>query len=161
MEKLLEGLKVVNGLAPAADRYNTNPTTDIVSLKSFQNALFLLSQVTAGTNTGTATVTIEACSDVSGTGAEAIAFDYYRNEAADTSDDFGAKTAATTAGFTTVANKTAIYAIEVKASDLPSGKPFVRAKLTEVVNDPVTGSVTILLGQGQQGNPDTLPTAIV
>lgn len=160
MKKLIEHFKVVAGLAPSVDRYDTSPTTICVSLRIFQRALFILRQKTAGTNTGTATITMEACSDKTGTGATAIPFDYYKNEAVATSDAYGALISATASGFVTTANKDAIYAVEVRASDLPRGKPFLRMKLTETVNDPVAGDVIVIMGEGQEGSPDDIPTAI-
>jgi len=159
MNRLLEQVKVVAGIAPSVDIYNATPTSDVVSLRDYQTAAFILRQKTAGTNTGTATMTIEACSDASGSNPEAIAFPYAKNEACP-ADDFGAWLAATTAGFTTTANKDAVYVAEVKGTDLPRGKPFVRAKLTEVVNDPVAGDLIILVTGGQQGDIDTLATAV-
>lgn len=159
MNRLLEEVKVVAGIAPSVDIYNATPTSDVVSLRDYQTAVFILRQKTAGTNTGTATMTLEACSDASATGAEAIAFAYAKNEACP-ADDFGAWQAATAAGFTTTANKDAVYVAEVKGSDLPRTKPFVRAKLTEVVNDPVAGDLIILVTGGQKGDIDTLATAV-
>jgi len=161
MNKILEEIKIINGLAPAADRYNSDPATDIVNAGRYDRIVFLLFQVTAGTNTGTATITIEECDDVSASNSTAIAFKYLANVAAGTSDDFGAWQTATASGFSTTANKTAIYAAEVSGADLTDGYPYVRMVLTESVDDPVTGCVLILGCNGPKGDPNTLLTAIV
>lgn len=160
MNQLIEEIKVVSGLAPSSDVYAGGVATDIISLKDYQEALFIVHQKTGGTNTGVATITIEACDDVSASATSAIAFDYFKNEAVASSDDFGSRQTVDTAGFATTANKTAIYAIPVKASDLPDGYPFVRLKAAESVNDPVLGDVLIILSKGPKANPDIAPTVI-
>lgn len=161
MNKLLEGMKIVGGVTPSADVYDSDPATDIVNTGRYDRIVFLLYQTTGGTNTGTATVTVEECDDVTPSNSTAIAFKYLANESAGTSDDFGAWQTATTAGFTTTANKTSIYAIEVSGADLTDGYPYVRVQLTETVDDPCIGGVLILAGNGPQGDPNTLLTAIV
>lgn len=159
MNRLLEKVKVVAGVAPSVDVYNANPASDVISLKDYQTAVFILRQKTAGTNTGTATITIEACDSAAAGNPEAVAFAYAKNEACP-ADAFGAWTAATTSGFVTTANKDAVYLIEVRGIDLPRGKPFVRAQLTETVNDPVAGDVIILVTDGPEAGVNVLPTAV-
>ena len=161
MHKLLEGLKIIGGLAPTADAYDGDPETDVVDMGKYDRVVFLLYQVTAGTDTGIATVTVEECDDFTPSNSTAIPFTYYENLSAGTSDDFGAAQTATASGFSTTANKTSIHAIEVKAEDLSEGFPKVRAVLTEGVDDPCTACVLILGGSAKfQGDPNTLPTAI-
>lgn len=146
MEQLgIETVKFVKGLSPAADRWNTGPSTDIVSMKNAEKLIALITQ--EGGTTGCAAVTVEACSDVSATGAVAIAFRYRAGAsgAGAGGDLMGANTAATSTGFVTTAAADAQYLIEVKASELPAGKPFVRVKCTESVNDPVNGCVSLML----------------
>src|SRR5262245_34932711 len=99
----LDTIKIVKALAPSDDVYNTNPSTDEVNMGLYDRATFLLFQKTAGTNTGTATITMRACSANDGSNAEAIAF-RYRKIPTGTSDTIGAWTTATTSGFVTTAN---------------------------------------------------------
>lgn len=158
---ILEGLKVIGGLAPDSDIYEGGPnSTDVVSLAEYERVVFALYQKTGGSNTGTATVTVEACDNFTPSNTTAIAFTYYKNESAGSADAF-TKATATTSGFVTTANKTSIYLVEVKASDLiASGYPNVRMKLTEAVDDIVIGSVLILAGQGPKRAVASLDTAI-
>lgn len=159
MSKIIETIKFVKGLAPAADRWNTNPATDIVNAALYQNVAFLVHQ--EGGTTGKATLTVEACSDVSGTGAVAIPFQYSvggTGEGAD-GDATGAVTSATAAGFDTTANADKLYIVDVDSASLPAGKPFLRLKCTEAVNDPVKGAVEILL-YGARYAGAALPSAI-
>lgn len=157
---ILETIKFVKGLAPAADRWNTDPTTDIVNTKDYRKVVFLVHQ--SGGTTGKATLTVEACSDVSATGAVAVPFLYSvgGTGAGTDGDATGAVTEATAAGFDTTANADKLYLIQVEAAALPDGKPFVRLKCTEAANDPVTGAVEILLFEGRYIGA-ALPTAIV
>ncbi len=156
---LIQTLKFVKGLAPAADRWNTNPATDIVNLANYSKCTFLVHQ--QGGTTGTATFTVEACSDVSATGATAIAYKYSvgGTGASAGGDDAGATTDAAAAGFTSTANAEKLYLIEVNAIDLPAGKNFVRLVCTEAVNDPVNGAVEIILS-GSRFAGASQPTAI-
>lgn len=125
-------------LAPAADRYNTNPATDIFHLAESAEITFLVYQ--QGGTTGKATITVEECDDVSASNSAAIAFKYRKLPT-------GAITSATTAGFDTTPNSEDIYEIYVKASDLSAGYGYVRAVLTEAANDPVNAAVIAILGE--------------
>jgi hypothetical protein len=155
---LSEEFAVINCHSAAADRYNTNPAGDYINSKYFDKISFYLSQATAGTNTGTAVVTVQAGTDASGTSAEAVEFKY-RKKTTGASAVWGTITDATTSGFTTTANEDTIYEIEVEMAKLPADKPFVTLKLTEGVNDPVTGCV-IAFGRCARYQSQTLPDAL-
>lgn len=153
---LSETTVLVKGLAPAADRFNTNPATDVVNLGLADSATFLIHY--SGGTTGKATVTVEACTAADGTGATAVPF-RYRSDTNGASDVRGAVTNATAAGVDTVPAEEHILEVEIKASELPAGSKFVRAKLTESVNDPVNGSVMILLRNPRFQGKD-MPTVL-
>lgn len=158
-EFFLESCKIVNGLAPSADLYNGTPSTDIINMENYERCTFLIFQKTSTSNTGTATITVKESDNVLGSNTTAIAFKYRKNESAGTSDTLGDLTAATTSGFTTTANKTAIYAVEVRADQLSDGYPCVKLVCTEAVNDPVIGCVLAILS-GPRIKGATLPTGI-
>ncbi len=159
MLSFAEDVKVVKGLAPAADRWNTNPATDVVSLRNYGYAVFLAHQ--QGGTTGNATFTVQGCDDVTPSNTTAVAFKYRKgaNGAGAGGDAMGAWTDATTSGFTTTAAEDAIYEILVEASTLPENRPFVRMLCTEATNDPVNGAVEILLCEPRFAGVDQ-PTAI-
>lgn len=138
---LTEEMVVFTSHAPKADLYDTSPVGQYVNAGKGGRISFLLQQKTAGTNTGTATITVLAASDTSGTGATAVPFFYRKKTTAVTSDAWGNVTAATASGFTTTANENTQYEIDVDPAALPDGKNFVALKLTETVNDPVDGAV--------------------
>jgi hypothetical protein len=155
---LSEKYAILNSHSAAADRYNTNPVGDYINTKGHDTITFLLSQATAGTNTGNATITVVAASDVSGTGAADQAFKY-RKKTTGASSVWGAVTEVASTGFTTTANEDTIYEIEIKADSLPDGKPFVALKLTETTNDPVSGCV-IAIGSGTRYQGQTIPDSL-
>lgn len=146
--------------APKADLYDTNPVGTYVKSGAGAFVRWFLQQKTAGTNTGTATVTVLAASDSSGTGATAVPFRYRKKTSGVSSDAFGAVTEVTATGFTTTANEDTIYEIELEvARGLIEGKPWVALKLTETVNDPVTGSVMGMI-DGVRNQGQNAPSAL-
>lgn len=158
---LSEFIKPLKGLAPAADRFNTSPATDWFNTENYERITFQVYH--QGGTTGKATITAREASDVSGTGAAAIAFKYRRMTTGD-SDTLGDISAATSAGIDTVPGEDTIIEIEVDARSLTDGKPFVSLLLTEAVNDPVNGAV-FAQAHGPQHNhgryvSGSMPTAI-
>lgn len=139
---LSEQMKIVKGLAPAADRFNTDPSTDVINLEGADKVTFLVYH--AGGTTGKATITVEECSSAAGSNANAIAF-RYRKLTTGASDAIGAITNAAATGVSTVAGETTIFEVEVKASELADGYNFARLVLTEGADDPVSGAVIALL----------------
>lgn len=144
---IAEQVDFIKGLAPAADRWNTGPATDIVRM-SYHNYLMALIHQEGGT-TGKATITVEACSNVSASATTAVAFKYRVGGAAATAgtgDTTGAWTDATTAGFDTTAGEEHLYLILVSGAAIAAtGYSFVRIKTVEAANDPVNGYIDLLL----------------
>ncbi len=149
-------LKISTALAPAADRFNANPATDVYNLALYGHIAFIHQQGAGAT--GTATITVEACTSAAGAGNTAIAFSYRLGDA--DGQNLGALTEVTSSGYTTVAaDENTIVIIEINAEDLPDGKPFVRLQYTEVANDPVAAGCLAVLSEGRFIG-DTLPTAV-
>jgi hypothetical protein len=156
---LQEIVKFVKGLAPAADRWDTGPATDIVRATYHNQVGFLVHQ--AGGTTGKATLTILACDDAAGTNPVAIPFKYQvgASGAGAGGDAWGAITDAAAAGFDTTPGTDRLYMLAVYSASLPANKPFVYLKSVEAVNDPVTGSVEIVLSEPRYQGSDA-PTVI-
>lgn len=153
---LSEKLKFVKGLAPAADRFNTSPATDVVSLANAELLTFLVYH--QGGTTGKGTLTVEACDDVTPSNTTAIGF-RYRRVTTGASDEIGSVSTALAAGIDTVPGEDTLIEIEIRASELPSGRPFARLKCTEAVNDPVNAAVIAILSGLRHGGV-TQPTAL-
>ena len=136
----------VNALAPDADRFNSNPATDVYSLAEYERITFVLAKGAGAT--GTATLTVESCDDVTPTTTTAVAFSY---RAQTSNDTWGAWTAATSSGFTTTAGANQVYEVTISGSELNDDDKYVRLQLTEVANDPVDAGVLAILTQPRYG----------
>ncbi len=154
MLNLLETAHFIKGLDPVADAFSGTVYSDIVNMKNFAKAAFILCKG-VGT-TGTSTITVEACDDVSGSNVTAIPFRY---RAITSNDTQGALTQATTSGFTTTAGSSQMYLIEADENAMgASGYQYVRLKAVEVVDSPVLGGIAIALHGKRQSD---VTTAIV
>ena len=129
----------VHGLAPVADAFaGATVNSDVV--KANCEAVLFMVYKGVGT-TGTSTVTVEACDDVTPSNTTTVPF-YYRSNTS--SDTWGAWTSAAAAGFTTTAGSNHIYQIWVDAAELAEeGYEYVRLDMAEVADDPVLGGILI------------------
>lgn len=139
IKSFLEEHFPVTVLEPDADRYNADPATDVVSFSKFRTWTFIIMEGAGGT--GTTTVTLEECDDVVPTTTNAIAFTY---QVASTHGVWGAPTAATAAGYATVAGANKSIAITVDADELADGSPYARLQTTELVDGAVDASIVAI-----------------
>jgi hypothetical protein len=138
---------LIKGLDPVADAFAGTVTSDVVNMKGSGNVVFIVYKG-VGT-TGTSTVTVEACSDVTPSATSAVPFKYRAITSGDTP---GALTDATSSGFATTAGSSQVYVIEVDNKALAdSGYNYVRLKMVEVVDSPVVGAILVLLNQPRYG----------
>lgn len=138
---------VIKGLDAVADAFSGTVYSDVVNLANWHLARFLVHKGVG--LLGTSTLTVEACSDAAGNNPTAVPFRYQSVTGAD--DVPSDVTAAAAAGFATTAGSSQLYIIEVAAQALPAGKPWVRLKAVEVVNDPVLGGILIELKHPRYG----------
>lgn len=144
---------VVNALLPVADAFAGTVYSDVINMKNWNHAQFVI-QKGAGA-VGTATITVEACDDVVPTNVSAVPFKYQKCTSGDT---FGELTAAEATGFATTAGANQMYKIEVDSDALVvSGYSYIRLKSVEVVDDPVLGGILAVLTEPRYSNevPDT------
>jgi len=141
--KMDQYLHIAKGLDPVADAFSGTVYSDIFSMRRHGHITFVIYKG-VGT-TGTSTITVEACDDVSASNASAVAFKY---QAITSGDTHGAMIDATTAGFTTTAGSSQLYKIECDASALlASGYGFIRLKAVESANDPVLGGILAIMSE--------------
>lgn len=152
---LSEKFKLLKGLAPAADRFNTSPSTDRFNMENLDRITFLVYH--QGGTTGVGTLTVEQHVAASSGTPVAIPFRYRRMTTGD-SDTLGAISNAAAAGIDTVAAEDTIIEIEVSADALSAGYKFVSLKCAEAVNDPVN-AVVIALGHSQRYGSDVTAIA--
>jgi hypothetical protein len=147
--------QVAIALAPDADRYNGNPATDVFNLALYGHICFILQEGAGGT--GTVKLQVEQCTDISGGGATAVAFNY---RVCSSGDTWGDITASASTGYTTAAGANKQVAIEVDARALSHGYQYVRLQLTEVTNDPCDAGIVAVLSRPRHAY-GTLPSSIV
>lgn len=154
--KALQYIHPMKGLDAVADAFAGTVYSDIFNMGDFHSILFIVHKG-VGT-TGTSTLTIEASDDVSASNVTAIPFRYKLITSGDTE---GALTAATTAGFTTTAGSSQLYALEASSEEMgDTGYQYIRLKAVESANDPVLGGV-LAFGCGNRYAQDVPATAIV
>ena len=133
----------VLGLAYAADRLNTNPISDVVSMKRFKKARFHCFFADSG-GTGDGTLKLQASAAFDGSSPSDIPFRYKKCVATDVWSAPANVDAGSTVAIT--AGVAAQYIVaECRARDLPNGLDKVFAKLTEVTDEPVPGIILIEL----------------
>lgn len=141
-----ECVKPVVGLGVGeADAFAGTKTSDVINAK---NAGVVWAEIRNVSQTGTSTVTVEACDDVTPSNTAAIPF-YYASVATATNVTTAA-VKATASGFATTAGENVIYQITIDPSDIyaaasNAGYQYVRIKMVEVVNDPSTGWITLFV----------------
>jgi len=155
MSIFTENNHVVMGLAPVADAFATTVYSDIVNLRDWKHVTFII--IKGVGTTGTSTVTVQACDDVTPSNRTAVAFKY---RACTADDTWGALTSATTAGFALTAGSAQLYAVEVDAQGIvSSGYGYCQLKLVEVVDAAVLAGILIILSEPRYARA-TAPTAL-
>ena len=146
---LLQQVKYVKAIDPVADYTSGDVETDIFSMKNWSSITFFVYKG-VGT-TGTATVTIQACSTITPTATDDIAFRYSSNTATDVIGDL---TDVAATGVTITAGSSQIWAFTVNADELTNDYEFVRMVLTEVDSTAVLGGVMAVLSGGRDQGDD-------
>ena len=144
-----EDMHVVLATAPV-DINGGATTSDVWSMANHAHASII---IMLGVTGATATVTIEECDNFTPSNTTAIAFASY-SELTAAGDTLGARTAVTSAGFTSSANNGVFYVIEIDASQLTDGRPNLRV----VIGDPSSATlygVVVLLSGGRYPQPES------
>ncbi|GGA80734.1 hypothetical protein GCM10011507_34940 [Edaphobacter acidisoli] len=110
-------------------------------------------------------ITLNACSDISGDGATAIPFTYYKQTTSGNANDTlslngstpSTAFAATSAGFTPADTANTFYEIVVQADQLPAGLPYLQLELACGSGADYASAVAILTGLNYPGSQQ--PTA--
>jgi len=151
--------KVINGLPPKADAFATAGTSDVVSMKEYNHATFLI--MTGAASNANGVITVEACDDTTPSNTQAIPFKYRKVLSGDT---YGDLTDATSSGYAMTASAANQYhIIEVDAADLEAGAAgyeYVRVKVTEDTDAAQYACIVVILSEPRyaQGNLGTVIT---
>ncbi len=154
----LERVQPVKGIDAVADAFSATVASDIVSLRGVEKLIGIIHKGVGAT--GTSTITVEACDDVSASNTSAVPFKY-REFITSGSDVGGTLKTATSSGFATTAGSSQLYLVEIDAEALlASGYNFARVKAVEVVDSPVLGGI-ILLGLNPKYLGAAAPASII
>jgi hypothetical protein len=144
---------VVVALAPVSA--SGGKTAQAFSMKNYQHASIILA---IGAQAAQMTsVVVNACTDASGDSPTAIPFNLFKCESAG-EDTLGAKTPETASGFQPSATAGIFYVIELDASALPQGSPYVQVVIANGANADYAAIIAIL--SGARFEEDQSPTAI-
>lgn len=152
MRSILESIHPVHCgnatfVAANEDIFNGDPATDVVNIKNAESIVFIIA-MNNNAGSGAATITIEACDNVTPSNTTAIAFQYKLISAGDTQ---GAVTACASTGVSVGTAQTMIF-IEVSAAAVAAASVnstynnhYVRLKATESQSDAIDGAITCFL----------------
>jgi hypothetical protein len=120
-------------------------TGQAFSMKKYQHAsILVLIGVSAAAFTK---ILVNQCTDGSGSNPVAIPFSIYKQETAGASHDvLGARAAVTAAGYTPSANDGIFYVIELDATELADGSPYVQVQCTNGSNSVIAAIAVVLSG---------------
>lgn len=122
--------KLVTGVAPI-DIGGVAKVSDYWSMANYQKVSIIVS---CGVITNAATITVFESEDNAGTGEAAISFDYF---AMDGAGGTGVRTN-TAVGFSTGTTNNRSWIIEIDASALTDGKPYMTVKTTGAAANLIT-----------------------
>jgi len=118
-------------------------TGDVFSMRDYAHATII---VQVGVSAAAFTkIIVNECTSFAAAGATAIAHSIYKEETS-LGDTLGARTAVAAAGTTPSANDNIFYVIELDASELSDGSPYVQLSLTNGANSVIASAIVILSG---------------
>jgi hypothetical protein len=149
---------VVMGLDPVADAFSGAAVySDVINLKNWNHVQFLVIRG-AASGAGTATITVEACDNVTPDTVSAVPFTY---QASSVGDTYPAHAEATASGTVFGAGAGLIMKVDVDVEALlASGYSYVRLKSAEVADFTYVGCIVAILTEGRVGE-DIPVSAIV
>ena len=144
---ITEECHVVN-LVPPVNIDTGGGFDEAVHLGNYAHCTFVCS---SGAITNATTLTVAACTDSGGTSPTALDFKYSR-EVTGSSDVFSALTwKGDTSGIATGTQDGSTHVIEIDASELPDGKPWLELSASNPGADHFMGVIAILSGSRYAG----------
>jgi len=141
---------------PIADANAGGGVSDVVNMKGYFEAYFML-QLGARTGTTAAPViTLLSCDDVTPTNSQAIVFEY---KLLSTNDVNSAWIAVASTGYTVVTGDDQVIVVRAKAQNAYLGYEYMQLSLTEPANDPQVGALLVMMAKPRH-NEATLETVI-
>jgi hypothetical protein len=141
---------VINCSTDSNDLLAGTVNSDVYNMSRYDDAFFVLN-VTTSDGTGTARLHIHSAPDVTPSATHGVSFMYRQCLTSDTNSLMSGWTQATSSGFTTTAGDFQCYELWIRAENLFSNDEFIFFNSTEIVNDPVGGSLTLILTNPRYG----------
>ena len=149
---IAEECHIVNALPPV-DIGAAAKTSDYFSMANYAHASIIVTMGAVGNDT---TITLFEATTIGPAAETVIGFDLYQEVTA-AGDTLGARTATAVGGFATGTNTGTIHVIEIDASELTDGYPYLAVKTTNAAAALIS-VVAILSGTRYQSA--VTPTAI-
>lgn len=147
-------LHLVQALAPDADRWTGNPSTDRIRVPGSGRLLFVVWEGAGGT--GTVTITADAYAAASGGSGTALAYRYKTVATAGEIHNAGGWSLATTSGILPAAGADKITLVEFRFDEVTDGKPFVALTMTETDSTAVDAAVLAIIIDGDRPGDDNI-----
>ena len=113
------------------------------SMENYEHASIIIA--TGVTDAVPGTITVSECTDAAGAGANDIGFTYYA-ETTDSGDTLGTRTTVANTGFAISANDNCFYVIELEASELADGYPYVQVNWSNPGGSTIGTVIAVLSG---------------
>ena len=137
---------IVQGLAPVADAFSGTVYSDVINMKNWGHAQFLIYRGAAA-GAGTAVITVQACDDTTPATTSDVPFVYSVNSA---TDIYSANAWVAATGVTFGAGANLIMKVEVDVEALlASGYQYLRVKSVEAVDAAYVGGIIVVLSEGR------------
>jgi hypothetical protein len=135
---------VLNCSTDSVDFLDGTKNTDVYNMSGFSDAFFIVN-LTTSDGTATHEMRIHSAPDVTPTTTHGCAFRYRRCLLSDSNSAMNTWTLATSSGFVTTAGDFQVYELWIQAEQLFAGDEYIFLNSTEIVNDPVGGSIALIL----------------
>lgn len=141
-------------LAPDADRWASNPSTDRIRVPGAGRLQFLVVEGAGGTGYGT--ITAHSHVAASGGTPTALAFRYKIATSSAEVHSAGGWTTAPTTGVLVAAGANKSVLIEFRADEVTDGEPFVSLTMTETDSTAVDAAIIALVVDGDRPGDDNV-----
>ncbi len=160
---------VVAGVYPVADVYGAPAVTDIICMKNYDVATFLLIHGVSTGGDSDGVITVDAIDNAGGTTATAMPFKYWHCVSGVTVDAWTGPVASLAAGWDMTGASNQMYAVEVTGAEvMAAGRgatpayhaDWVRLTVTEDTANAIVGGIICILSNCRYSDA-SMPTAIV
>lgn len=143
---------LVQALAPVSA--SGGATGQAFSMKNHEHASILV--LLGAQDRALTKILVNQCTDASGSNPVAIPYNIYKQETAGASHDvLGARTAVPASGYAPSANAAIFYVIELDASELADGSPYVQVAITNGTGVNYAAILAVLSGSRYAGDPNS------